>query len=677
MASKSINDILDLLEKVKPLSNGEFEALCPAHPDKIPSLHIKQNNNKILLHCKAGCANEGIVEKIGKTMADLHIDDSPFSNEEPHPTGEPIATYPYHNPDGSIRYTIKRFKNLPNGKKVFEAWLPNATEPGIGDTPRILYRAPEVIKAIEEGKTIYVVEGEKDADTLRSYGLVATTAPFGAGSKWLPQYTEMLKGANVVIIPDTDPPGLQKGTEIANALQGQVASLKLFELQDASDITEWLDKGAPLESLKEMIKETPEYTPPPKQNQPNYQCEGEAISWQLDNGIRFSASDIHQERTGIHAKAEIHNNDETLSWGICNIEKHEDRTRLANAAYAQMPKSLTDTYSKEQFRSVLDKFCLGLWDNYLFRFVPEPMFGDEDESPLRFLLKPYALEGGGTILFAPPGRGKSLTALIWAVSIDAGISTFWQVSQAPVFFINLERSRQSLKLRLARVNRMLGLDPKRPLLTLNARGKSLHDVLPICKRAIKTNSVKLVVLDSISRAGYGDLTENRPVNTIIDALSGLCESWLALAHTPRASEDHIYGGIHFEAGADIVVQIVSQRRDDGTLGVGFQTTKQNDIPQAPLSIYALEFTELGLSGFRKAKPFEFPEIEERRKKSMDELVSEFILEQETADATATKIADVLNVNRSYVARMLHTSGKFVETRKEGREVYYGVKKTNV
>ncbi|GAH52583.1 unnamed protein product, partial [marine sediment metagenome] len=292
------------------------------------------------------------------------------------------------------------------------------------------------------------------------------------------------------------------------------------------------------EFLKELIGKEPEYTPKPRiDNQPTYCNEDDAISWQLDNGIGFVASDIRQERTGVHAKVEIHSDGKALSWGICNTDRHEDRTRLANSAYSRMSETLTEAYSKEELRSDLDKFCLGLWDNHLSYYMPELMQGDDTESPLHFFLKDYVLEGGGTIPFAPPGRGKSLIALFWGVSIDAGISTFWQVSQAKVLFVNLERSGQSLKRRLGAVNRLLGLDPKRPLLTLNARGKSLHDVLPICKKAIKTNGVKLVILDSISRAGYGDLTENRPVNTIIDALSGLCKSWIALAHTPRANED--------------------------------------------------------------------------------------------------------------------------------------------
>jgi hypothetical protein len=362
-----------------------------------------------------------------------------------------------------------------------------------------------------------------------------------------------------------------------------------------------------------------------------------------------------------------------LSWGYYNIEKHEDRVKLANAAHTALAKEQCKDYSKEDLRRDLDKFCKGVWDFSLLNYMPVLVQGNEDIKPLRFLLKPYILEGGGTILFAPPGRGKSYTALIWAVSIDAGVSKFWPVNQGKVLFVNLERSRQSLQRRLAMVNKVLGLSPTRELLILNARGKSLSEVMPACRKAIEKHGIKLMVLDSISRAGYGDLTENRPVNAIIDALSSLCDTWLALGHTPRADEGHIFGGIHFDAGADIVVQLSAQQGENETLGIGWQIVKKNDLPDYPQSIYALEFGELGLTNLRKAKPYEFPEVEGKQKKSMIDQVTEYILEQDTSDASASQIEAALGFNRSNVSHTLRNSGRFVETRKVKSEVFYGVK----
>jgi hypothetical protein len=51
---------------------------------------------------------------------------------------------------------------------------------------RFLYRLPEVL----EVPIVFVVEGERDVETLREHGFVATTNAGGAKSHWAPQYTD-------------------------------------------------------------------------------------------------------------------------------------------------------------------------------------------------------------------------------------------------------------------------------------------------------------------------------------------------------------------------------------------------------------------------------------------------------------------------------------------------------
>jgi hypothetical protein len=182
------------------------------------------------------------------------------------------------------------------------------------------------------------------------------------------------------------------------------------------------------------------------------------------------------------------------------------------------------------------------------------------------------------------------------------------------------------------------------------------------------------VLDSISRAGFGDLNENQPTNKIIDALSSLSTTWMALAHTSRANEEHAYGSIMLDAGADICVLLATEISDDGTLGLGYQITKQNDIGNHEQLTYALEFNEFGLSNVRRAKPFEFVTIEGKKKQSPETSVIDFILGQDDADACATDIAAATGLNRVTITKMLNNkNGKFIKTRSVGHAVYFGVK----
>ncbi len=246
----SLEQFLNLFPEKRIKTRDGYNVICPAHNDRTPSLSVSLNDNKILLDCKAGCPTPSVLEALKLTGADL------FLNNGTHGTAE--VEYVYRNLDGTPRFVIKRYY----GKK-FLAFLPNAQRAGIGDTPHILYHAPAVINAVKGKKPVWVVEGEKDADYLRSIaGFCTTTPPFGCEAKWEQSYTDMLKGGDVVIIPDTDPPGLEKGRAIAEALSGEASSVKLLALPKGKDVSEYLANGkGSLEELVNIYNDTPEYSP--------------------------------------------------------------------------------------------------------------------------------------------------------------------------------------------------------------------------------------------------------------------------------------------------------------------------------------------------------------------------------------------------------------------------------
>ena len=67
-----IDTVLQHLTKVKKTSKG-YQALCPAHKDKSPSLSIREGEDgRILLHCHAGCTAEAVVASIGLKLSDLY-----------------------------------------------------------------------------------------------------------------------------------------------------------------------------------------------------------------------------------------------------------------------------------------------------------------------------------------------------------------------------------------------------------------------------------------------------------------------------------------------------------------------------------------------------------------------------------------------------------------------------
>ena len=68
--------------------------------------------------------------------------------------------------------------------------------PNLNGTRRVLYSLPRVIEAVAAGRTIYVVEGEKDVHAIERAG--ETCNPGGAG-KWREDYSAALAGAKVVV----------------------------------------------------------------------------------------------------------------------------------------------------------------------------------------------------------------------------------------------------------------------------------------------------------------------------------------------------------------------------------------------------------------------------------------------------------------------------------------------
>ena len=63
--------LLPRLEKVKATGPDQWIACCPAHADRSPSLSIKQVDDRILIHCFAGCPASDVVAAVGLSLSDL------------------------------------------------------------------------------------------------------------------------------------------------------------------------------------------------------------------------------------------------------------------------------------------------------------------------------------------------------------------------------------------------------------------------------------------------------------------------------------------------------------------------------------------------------------------------------------------------------------------------------
>ncbi len=67
-----VEAVLRRLEQVRKAPGSRWTARCPAHPDRSPSLSIKEGSDgRALLYCFAGCSTPDVVAALGLAMRDL------------------------------------------------------------------------------------------------------------------------------------------------------------------------------------------------------------------------------------------------------------------------------------------------------------------------------------------------------------------------------------------------------------------------------------------------------------------------------------------------------------------------------------------------------------------------------------------------------------------------------
>ena len=396
---------------------------------------------------------------------------------------------------------------------------------------------------------------------------------------------------------------------------------------------------------------------------------------------RLTASEVRRERTGLHATVSIWLQKTLLAYDTFNVGRSEERARLARRAFGMLGDVTKEAWGSAKLSHDLDIFCAVLGTEWENRFYLET-FDDVMPAPVSFAVKPYIVENGGTIFFAPPGQGKSYTLQIIASCLpmtDKELPPQKRIWEVPTprfaLYVNLERSADSIKRRGAMIMHALGIPNKpSPVVWLNARGRSLKDVSGRVRSFIRQFPNTTVFIDSISRAGAGgSLVEDETANLIADQLNGLGASWAAIAHTPRADTNHAYGSVMLDAAEDIGVKVASERRGS-TLGISLTVVKANDIATPAPFFYALEFAENPdrLTAIRASTASEFPELATGKPMSNFQKVKTFLDAQ--ALATPSEISEATGIAVPHVSEVLHNSPNiFYLHHKEGRAAFYAIR----
>jgi hypothetical protein len=234
-------------------SGAGYVVQCPAHDDRTASLTIGPGQKQpVVFHCQAGCDPRDVLTALGLTWEDLSKprEQTSARDDEWTPAGPAVAIYDYRDEEGELLFQVCRTANKQFRQRVPDATAKSGWSWSLGDVRRVLYRLPQVLAAVSEGREVYVCEGEKDVHTLERFGLVATCNPGGAG-KWRPEHTETCRGAAAVtIVADRDDPGLAHARQVRDALLGVADAVYIVEPKSGKDATDHVAAGHSLAELE-------------------------------------------------------------------------------------------------------------------------------------------------------------------------------------------------------------------------------------------------------------------------------------------------------------------------------------------------------------------------------------------------------------------------------------------
>jgi len=263
--------------------------LCPFHDDHNPSGGVWQGKDLVWRYKCQSCGTHGDVFDLkalrtGKPLAEIlreNAHDAPRSTNGGRPIpregaksaavyesleavyaylqktcrgGRLECLHEYTQRDGThVQYVI-RWRIGP-GEKTIRPCVktPAGYELRKAEQP-VLYRLP----FLEKAENVLVVEGEKKADVLASFGFQAiTTSSGGSKAAALTDWTP-LAGKNVIVWPDADEPGRAYAAEVIKILDGlpltcrvkmiDPSSLDLADGEDAADYVQQL-KNAGLDDF--------------------------------------------------------------------------------------------------------------------------------------------------------------------------------------------------------------------------------------------------------------------------------------------------------------------------------------------------------------------------------------------------------------------------------------------
>ena len=311
--------------KIDVRSDREAFISSPLRSDSSPSVHVTKRSDGVMLMKDFGDSDpdavKNILAAVGLSMKDLYNDGITPGHtgkkdwrsyaesyvNRPEDKGLKLADV-YHYTDintGEYAYTklryvftkeyrnnlpgdkTMRFGRLENDKFTFSSSRSNAVQ--IDRTSAAYGDITAIKKAIANRETVYYTEGEKDVNTVFSFGFPAFTIGSSDDvTKYSSVITTLAKDADLIILADNDEPGLTSAYEVMKACQKTAKTVKIVvpdKEREHADITDYFtelhktkaefeelvrtaDDTAVIAEYVQKVKEKKTSTPPEKPEEP-------------------------------------------------------------------------------------------------------------------------------------------------------------------------------------------------------------------------------------------------------------------------------------------------------------------------------------------------------------------------------------------------------------------------
>lgn len=245
-------DILARFDSVRRTGPDSFTARCSAHDDRRPSLSIKLETDRVLLHCFAGCSPDAVAGAVGLRLADLFTEPRGRSERMPiqrrrqtrqaRPTPKRRVVREFDRQSGGRwTYTDEAGRHVATKYRTdFSVEYDDGTI-GKGKTFRVepkgidlpLYRLPEVVSAARQSWPLYLLEGEAKADRIsdllrHEWGIDAVATSYGGistfGRRQLLRHA--VDCAFVAVVPDRDDAGQRHAGSVISDLTARGATVR-------------------------------------------------------------------------------------------------------------------------------------------------------------------------------------------------------------------------------------------------------------------------------------------------------------------------------------------------------------------------------------------------------------------------------------------------------------------